>query len=45
MADGKSYQEAVANAEIIISEWIETDRMSGRKIPCAKGRLLFALFA
>ena len=24
MADGKSYQEAVSNAEIVIKEWIET---------------------
>ncbi|MBC8438898.1 MAG: type II toxin-antitoxin system HicB family antitoxin [Deltaproteobacteria bacterium] len=42
MADGKTYQEAIASAEIIISEWIKTARELGREIPCAKGRLLFA---
>ena len=39
MADGKSYQEAVQNAEIIISEWIETAVEEGRKIPLPKGKL------
>jgi predicted RNase H-like HicB family nuclease len=42
MADGKTYQEAIANAEIIINEWIKTGIELGREIPCAKGRLLFA---
>lgn len=42
MADGKTYQEAVSNAEIIINEWIETAKELGREIPRAKGRLLFA---
>ena len=42
MADGASYQEALANAEIIISEWIETAREIGRPIPEPKGRLVFA---
>jgi len=42
MADGKTYQEALANAEIIIEEWIETARDLGRKIPEPKGRLVFA---
>ena len=37
MADGKSYQEAVQNAETIISEWIETAVESGRTIPKPKG--------
>lgn len=39
MADGKSYQEAVQNAEIIISEWIETAVAEGRTIPLLKGKL------
>lgn len=42
MADGASYQEALANAEIIIGEWIETAGDLGRQIPEPKGRLVFA---
>lgn len=33
MADGQTPQEAVANAEIIIDEWLETAKMLGREIP------------
>ena len=42
MADGASYQEAVANAEVIIQEWIDTAREEGRPIPEPKGRLIYA---
>ena len=42
MADGKTYQEAVQNAEVIIRQWIETAQALGREIPEPKGRLLFA---
>ncbi len=41
-ADGASYQEALANAEIVIKEWIETAKELGRSIPQPKGRLEFA---
>ena len=41
-ADGATYQEALASAETIIAEWIETARELGRPIPQPKGRLLFA---
>jgi predicted RNase H-like HicB family nuclease len=41
-ADGKSYQEALSNAEVVILEWIETARELGRDIPSPKGRLVFA---
>lgn len=41
-ADGATYQEAVANVEVIIKEWIETARELGRSIPQPKGRLVFA---
>jgi predicted RNase H-like HicB family nuclease len=42
MADGKTYQEALANAEHVIQEWIETAKELGRPIPQPKGRLLYA---
>jgi len=42
MADGATYQEAVANAEVVIQEWIETARELGRAIPQPKGRLVYA---
>lgn len=42
MADGKTYQEALANAEVIIEEWIKTATELGRKIPEPKCRLLYA---
>ena len=42
MADGSTYQEALANAEIVIREWIETARELGRSIPEPKGRLTYA---
>lgn len=41
-ADGATYQEALANAEVIISEWIETARELGRPIPEPRGRLMYA---
>jgi predicted RNase H-like HicB family nuclease len=42
MADGATYQEALANAEIVIQEWIETASELGREIPESKGRLVYA---
>ena len=42
MADGTTYQEAVANAEVVIGEWIQTARELGRPIPEPKGRLMYA---
>ncbi|HVC96891.1 MAG TPA: type II toxin-antitoxin system HicB family antitoxin [Pirellulales bacterium] len=41
-ADGPTYQEALANAEVVIREWIETARELGRPIPTPRGRLLYA---
>ncbi len=41
-ADGPTRQEALANAEVVISEWMETARELGRPIPEPKGRRLFA---
>jgi len=42
MADGKTYQEALSNTEIVIQEWIETAKKLGRLIPQPKGRLIYA---
>jgi predicted RNase H-like HicB family nuclease len=42
MADGASYEEALANAQGVIHEWIETAKSIGRAIPEPKGRLLYA---
>lgn len=42
MADGATYQEALANIEVIIVEWLETARALGRPIPEPKGRLIYA---
>jgi predicted RNase H-like HicB family nuclease len=41
-ADGETYQEALANAEVIIQEWIETAKELGRTIPEPRGRLVYA---
>ena len=42
MADGTTYEETVKNVQVIIAEWIETAKASGREIPTPKGRLLYA---
>lgn len=33
MADGKTTEEALANSEVIIREWIETALEDGRAVP------------
>ena len=42
MADGASYEEAVANAQVVIQEWIDTARSLGRPIPEPRGKLAYA---
>jgi predicted RNase H-like HicB family nuclease len=42
MADGTTYEEAICNAEVVISEWIETAKSLGREIPTSKGKLAYA---
>ena len=42
MADGATYEEAVANAQIVIQEWIDTARSLGRPIPEPRGKLAYA---
>ena len=39
---GQTYAEAVANAEVVIDEWIETVRKLGRPIPEPRGKLAYA---
>jgi predicted RNase H-like HicB family nuclease len=41
MADGRTYQEAVSNIEVIIAEWIETADEIGRLIPDPRGKLMY----
>jgi predicted RNase H-like HicB family nuclease len=41
-ADGTTYQQALANVQVIIAEWIETAKELGRPIPKPKGRLMYA---
>ena len=42
MADGRTYNEAIQNALIIIEEWIDTAKELGRDVPVPKGRLIYA---
>jgi len=41
-ADGQTYKQALANVEVIISEWIQTAKKLKRPIPEPKGRLIYA---
>jgi len=41
MADGATYEEAVANAQVLIQEWINTAKSLGRPIPESKGKLAY----
>ncbi len=41
-ADGPTYEEAIANVKVVISEWIETAQELGRPIPEPRGRLMYA---
>jgi len=42
MADGESYQDAVANVQVVIDEWVETALLQNRAIPQAAGKLMYA---
>ena len=42
MSDGKTYEEALKNIQVIISEWIETAKKIEREIPQPKGKLMYA---
>ena len=41
-ADGATYQEAIANVEVVIQEWVETAQELGRSVPEPRGRLMYA---
>ena len=42
MSDGSTPQKALANAEKVIKDWIETAQALGRPIPEPRGRLAYA---
>ena len=42
MADGQTYEAAVANVKVVIREWIDMAQEMGRSIPEPKGRLIYA---
>ena len=42
MADGDTYQTALANAEQTIREWVEMAAELGRPVPQPRGRLAYA---
>ena len=42
MADGATHADALAAAERVAAEWIETARATGRAVPEPKGRLRYA---
>lgn len=41
-ADGRTPQEALAQAQVVAREWIETARELDRPVPEPRGRLIFA---
>ena len=42
MADGATYEEALAAARVVIDEWIATARALDRPVPEPRGRLAYA---
>ncbi len=42
MADGSTYEEALANAKVVIEEWLATARAESRPIPEPRGKLSYA---
>ena len=42
MSDGATHEEAIANAQAVVQEWIETAKSLGRPIPEPKGKLAYA---
>ena len=44
-ANGQSYEEAVANARVVIEEWIQTAQELGGPIPEPQGKLILGTTA
>jgi len=42
LAHGNSYQEALAKAEVIIKEWVDTALELGRTVSEPRGKLMYA---
>ena len=42
MADGETVGDAIANAEVVIREWLEIAKERGQEIPEPKGKLIYA---
>jgi len=42
MADGETYQEALAHIEVIMQEWIETANQLNRSVPQPVGKRMDA---
>ena len=42
MADGQSYEEAVANARKVIENWLQTAQELGRPMLEPRGRVIYA---
>ncbi len=40
IADGPTRQQALANAEVVVQEWVETAQKLRRPVPAYQGRLL-----
>lgn len=41
MADGMTEAEALKNTEQIVSEWVETARILGRKVPQPERKVVY----
>jgi predicted RNase H-like HicB family nuclease len=41
-ADGASHEEAVAKAQSVIADWVETARSLGRPVPEPRAKLAYA---
>ena len=40
MSDGKTYEDALKNVQVIMDEWVQTAKDLGREIPKPKGKII-----